>query len=224
LRIRFGDFAFDREARELSRSGERVELSPKAFQLLEALLCARPRALTRAELTDHLWPGTAVGYTSLAGVATELRKALADDSHDQRFLRTVHGFGYAFCGQALDEPGSAAQVAFPCGLTWEGREIGLAEGENMIGREEGCAIRIDAAKVSRRHARILVHGRTACIEDAGSKNGTFLHGRKLAVGTDLADGDEIVIGGARLIFHAAYGLGSTAGDSRSGSRRAPSST
>jgi hypothetical protein len=210
LHVRFGDFVFDGDARQLTRSGEPLELSPKAFQLLEALLSVRPRALTRAELTDRLWPDAIVGYTSLASVATELRKALADDTHDPRLLRTVHRFGYAFCGPALDGPGSAARTVFSCGLSWEGRQIGLAEGENVIGREEGCAIQIDAAKVSRRHARILVHGPTTRIEDLGSKNGTFVQGRSLAASTDLADGDEIVIGGARLIFHASYGPGSTA--------------
>jgi DNA-binding winged helix-turn-helix (wHTH) protein len=212
VRVRFGEFVFDGDARELIRAGERIELSPKAFQLLESLLSVRPRALTRVELNDRLWPDTAVGYTSLPSVATELRKALGDDTHEPRFLRTVHGFGYAFCGQALEEPDSAAGAVFPCELTWEGRQIGLAEGENVIGREEGCAIRIDAAKVSRRHARIVVQGRAARIEDLGSRNGTFHRGQKLDGGADLTDGDGITIGGAQLTFHSSYGPGSTAPD------------
>ncbi len=206
--MRFGEFVFDGAARELRQGGRRVELSPKGLQLLEALLAERPRALSRAELNDRLWPGTAMGYTSLAGVVTELRKALDDHRSEPRFLRTVHRFGYAFCGEAGEEP-VAARAAFGCALSWEGREIGLAEGENVIGRDESCAVRIDAPRVSRQHARIRVRGHEASIEDLDSKNGTFLRGRKLAGAAALEDGDEIGIGGARMTFRAAYGPGST---------------
>ena len=208
MRVRFGEFVFDEGAREVTRAGHRVDVSPKAFQLLEALLSKRPRARTRAELNDQLWPGTAMGYTSLAAVATELRKALGDDVREPLFLRTVHGFGYAFCGEARDEPASD-RTAFLCRLVWEGREVGLADGEHVIGRDEGCTIRVDSARVSRRHARILVQGRAARLEDLGSKNGTFLRGQRLDGSADLAEGDEISIGGARLIFRSAYGPGST---------------
>ena len=51
--------------------------------------------------------------------------------------------------------------------------------------------------------------RSATIEDLGSKNGTFLQGRRLTGTADLAEGDEISIGGARLVFRFAYGPGST---------------
>jgi DNA-binding winged helix-turn-helix (wHTH) protein len=207
-RVRFGEFVFDGGARELARQGRRVDLSPKAFQLLEALLAERPRALSRAELNDRLWPGTAVGYTSLAGVVAELRKALDDDQHEPRFLRTVHRFGYAFCGEAGEEL-IGARASFSCSLLWEGREIGLVEGENVIGRDEDCAVRIDSSRISRRHARIVVEGATARLEDLGSKNGTFHRGRKLAGEAVLEDGDEIGIGGARFSFRASYGPGST---------------
>lgn len=208
MRVRFGEFVLDGAARELSRGGRRVELSPKAFQLLEALLAERPRALSRAELNDRLWPGTAVGYTSLAGVVAELRRALDDDRHEPRFLRTVHRFGYAFCGEASGEP-PGTRASYGCALSWDGREIGLVEGENVIGRDEECALRIDSPRVSRRHACIRVRGGGASLEDLGSKNGTFLRGRRLTGTAVLEDGDEIGIGGARLTFRAAYGPGST---------------
>jgi DNA-binding winged helix-turn-helix (wHTH) protein len=208
MRLRFGEFVFDEAARELTRGGSRVELSPKAFELLAALLSERPRAFSRGELNDRLWPGMAVGYTSLAGIVAELRKALDDDRHEPRFLRTVHRFGYAFSGEASDEP-AGARASYRCALSWGGREIGLAEGENVIGRDEGCAVRIDSPRVSRRHTCIRVRGSEASIEDLGSKNGTFLRGRRLVGVADLEDGDEIGIGGARLTFRAAYGPGST---------------
>lgn len=206
--VRFAEFVFDGAARELKKGGGRVDLSPKGLQLLEALLAERPRALSRAELNDRLWPGTAMGYTSLAGVVAELRRALDDDRSEPGFLRTVHGFGYSFCGEAVDES-PRPRASFACSLSWEGREIGLAEGENVIGRDASCAVQIDAPRVSRRHACIRVRGRDASIEDLDSKNGTFLRGRKLTTPASLEEGDEIGVGGARLTFRAAYGPGST---------------
>jgi pSer/pThr/pTyr-binding forkhead associated (FHA) protein len=62
--------------------------------------------------------------------------------------------------------------------------------------------------VSRQHARIVVSGERAKLEDLGSKNGTLVGGRRIEQGTELADGDEIWIGPARLVFCAA-GAGST---------------
>jgi pSer/pThr/pTyr-binding forkhead associated (FHA) protein len=75
---------------------------------------------------------------------------------------------------ARDAPLPRNTPAFACRLVGEGREIDLAEGENVVGRDAGCSIRVDSARVSRHHARILVTGRTARVEDLGSKSGTFL--------------------------------------------------
>ena len=53
-------FVLDSEARELLRDGEAVHLSPKAYQLLEALVENRPKALSKSALHDLLWPNTFV--------------------------------------------------------------------------------------------------------------------------------------------------------------------
>jgi DNA-binding winged helix-turn-helix (wHTH) protein len=219
MTVRFGDLLFDEEARELRRGGATVALSPKAFQLLEALLEACPRVLSRPELQDRLWPDTHVTHTSLPRVVNELRQALGDDPKEPRYVRTVHGYGYAFKAQALgsdDSPqpgegeagsGRAAPLV-PFNLLWGGRQIALVEGDTVIGRDPDCGVRIDSPKVSRRHARIRVQGLSATIEDLGSKNGTKIGSRPVEEVTPLSDGDEIVIGPATLLFWATGG-GST---------------
>ena len=60
-----------------------------------------------------------------------------------------------------------------CWIVWSGREIALHDGENIIGRDPGAAVRLDLPSVSRRHARIVVSSKGAVVEDLGSKNGTF---------------------------------------------------
>src|SRR5262245_10361523 len=95
MRLAFGDFVFDSDTRELLRGGDRVTLSPKAFQLLEVLIENRPRALSKSVLHDRLWPNTFVVEANLSNLVGEIRHALGEDSRTPRFVRTVHRFGYA---------------------------------------------------------------------------------------------------------------------------------
>jgi DNA-binding winged helix-turn-helix (wHTH) protein len=211
MRVRFGEFELDEETRELRRGGRRIEIRPKVLQLVEALVQVRPHAVSRAALSDRLWPGTAVAYTSLPGVVAELRRALGDDPAKPRFVRTIRGFGYAFIANpVLADPEPVLATGLRCALMWSGREVGLPDGDTLIGRAEDCAVRIDSGRISRHHARIVVDGDgTATIEDLGSKNGTFLRGRRLTGAADLLDGDEIAVGSALLVFRAGFGPGST---------------
>ena len=218
MRIRFADCVFDSGARQVARKGEPIPLSPKALDLLGALLLSRPRALARSELCDLLWPSTYVSYASLSRTVNELRKAIGDDAKAPRLIRTVHGLGYAFSGPAIDDKAKAdGEESLACGLLWRGREIGLSEGDNLVGRARDCHVRIDSSKISRHHARIRVAGARALIEDLGSKNGTYVQSKETAGPTALADGDEICLGTAVLIFRAGGSLGSTETEKR-GSR------
>src|SRR6185436_21067967 len=93
---------------------------------------------------------------NLTVLVAELRRALADDAREPRFIRTAHALGYSFCGDAadLDAParGPGAGGA-RCWLMWNERAIVLNEGDSLIGRDPGCAVWLDAPGVSRRHAR-----------------------------------------------------------------------
>jgi TolB-like protein/DNA-binding winged helix-turn-helix (wHTH) protein/Tfp pilus assembly protein PilF len=107
--VPFGDFMLDLDSRELRRGGEPLKLSPKALQLLEILATNRPKAFSKAELQDRLWPGTFVVEKNLANLVTEIREALGDKPSEQRFIRTVPRYGYAF----REQPPVAALIAGP---------------------------------------------------------------------------------------------------------------
>jgi predicted ATPase/TolB-like protein/DNA-binding winged helix-turn-helix (wHTH) protein len=92
----FGEFVLDLNTHELARAGTPVSLSPKAFQLLGILVESHPKALSRVELQDRLWPRTFVVEKNLTNLVSEIREALGDDPVHPRFIRTVHRFGYAF--------------------------------------------------------------------------------------------------------------------------------
>ncbi len=87
---------------------------------------------------------------------------------------------------------------------------GIVTAEQVAGkgRDPEAALTIPSSLVSRRHASIVVAGERATLRDLGSKNGTLCGERRVTEEVELADGDEIRIGPARLVFCAAGG-GST---------------
>jgi DNA-binding winged helix-turn-helix (wHTH) protein len=114
MSFRFGDFELDQERRLLLRTGQPVPLEPKAYDLLGLLLERRPRALSKAQIRDVIWPQTFITESTLAVVVNGIRQALEDDARHPRFIRTVHGFGYAFSGEAREagdrRPGASEAV------------------------------------------------------------------------------------------------------------------
>ncbi len=202
MRVVFGDCTFDSDTRELLRGGAPVHVSPKAFRLLELLLENRPRALSKQELQEKLWPETFVSAANLASLAAEARAAIGDRARGSRLLRTVYGFGYAFSGETREEdPAAGAHLRSRFALARDEEEIALAPGDNILGRDPSASVRIDDETVSRRHARIIVTSRDATIEDLGSKNGTFVEGRRTGgKPVPLADGDQIQVGSVFLTF------------------------
>jgi TolB-like protein/DNA-binding winged helix-turn-helix (wHTH) protein/Tfp pilus assembly protein PilF len=104
MQVTFGEFVLDLDSRELRRAGEPIRLSPKAFQLLEILVTARPRALSKSDLQDRLWPDTFVVEKNLANLVSEIRQALGESPQGSRFIRTVQRYGYAFNETARQDP------------------------------------------------------------------------------------------------------------------------
>jgi DNA-binding winged helix-turn-helix (wHTH) protein len=206
----FADYSVDTETRQLRRNGSEVHVSPKAFQLLTVLIENRSRAMTKSELHEALWPSTFVQETNLAGLVAELRQALSDSATEPRFIRTVHRFGYWFIGEVRQPPGQGAgHRSTRYWLVWETRQIALEDGDHIVGRAPDAAIWIEAAGVSRHHARIRISASGAVLEDLGSKNGTYLRGDPVTHAQPLDDGDQIRLGSVVLTFRIPRPAGST---------------
>src|SRR6184192_2123458 len=94
---RFGDVEVDVSARTVRRGGERIELTPKEFDLLIALLRRQGRVTSRNELLRAVWGYSAsvVSRTVDTHVA-ELRRKLERDAADPQHILTVWKVGYKF--------------------------------------------------------------------------------------------------------------------------------
>jgi hypothetical protein len=114
----------------------------------------------------------------------------------------VHRIGYAFCAQATEPPGegdTGSRASRPW-LQWDARVLALRDGENLIGRDPASHVWLDESGVSRRHARLMLDGDRASIEDLGSKNGTWVSGEVLHGSRVLSGGERVQIGPLRLEF------------------------
>ena len=80
MRLKFGDCVFDSDTREVTRGGDRLAISPKAFALLDLLLESRPTAVAKTDIHARLWPGIHVTEANLANLIVELRSALGDSA------------------------------------------------------------------------------------------------------------------------------------------------
>jgi two-component system copper resistance phosphate regulon response regulator CusR len=97
-RLTVADLVVDLDAREVSRAGQKVELTPKEFLVLEYLARHAGRVLSRTLITEYAWgyhfdPGTNI----VDVVINHLRKKI-DAPHERKLITTVRGVGYVLKG------------------------------------------------------------------------------------------------------------------------------
>ena len=102
----FGSFRLDAGGRVLFREGHGVALTPKAVDLLIALVEARDRPVGKDELLRKVWAGTVVEEGSLASHISLLRKALGE-GQGGGFIETLPKRGYRFVAPVADVAPSA---------------------------------------------------------------------------------------------------------------------
>src|SRR5688572_3992755 len=96
--LQFGDFTLNVGERLLSRDGLPVALTPKAFDLLTALVTRAGRLVTKDELLKEVWPDAFVEESNLAYHVFAIRRALGEAADGERFIETVPKSGYRFVG------------------------------------------------------------------------------------------------------------------------------
>ncbi|HEX6625713.1 MAG TPA: tetratricopeptide repeat protein [Pyrinomonadaceae bacterium] len=106
----FGPFVLDARRRLLLRDGDPVQLTPKALDLLVALVERRGRVVEKDELLRVVWPDQFVEEANLSVNMSALRKALGERASENQFVATVPRRGYRFVAEVreLEEEGAGA--------------------------------------------------------------------------------------------------------------------
>jgi len=94
--LRHLDLVVDVQRHEVTRSGERIDLTALEFKLLAAIVAARGRVLTRDQLIDAVAGPDSAGVfeRTLDVYVARLRGKLGDDAARPRYIRTERGVGY----------------------------------------------------------------------------------------------------------------------------------
>jgi len=92
----FGPFRLIPAERQLLRDGEVVALTPKAFDLLLALVEQNGHLIEKDELLKQVWPDSFVQEANLSVKMSALRRALGEGSNDHQYIETVPKRGYRF--------------------------------------------------------------------------------------------------------------------------------
>ena len=196
--FQIGDWLVEPDLDRISRGDERRTIRPRVTELLVALSHRSGELAATQYLVDAVWGTEFVTVNALTQLVAELRRALDDDPKNPRYVETIPRRGYRLIAP-FTPPGRSNRPDHPGELHFvlvdeDGAEVVLDPGESIIGRSPDATIRVDVPEISRHHVRIVVGGPTATIEDLGSKNGTYLRGRRIEGTVEIGNADEIQIG------------------------------
>jgi DNA-binding winged helix-turn-helix (wHTH) protein/TolB-like protein/Flp pilus assembly protein TadD len=106
----FGPFRLDPVRHRLTRDGELIPLTPKALELLLALIQHSGKVVEKDELMQRVWPDTFVEESNLSVHVFALRKALGETLEGQSYIETVPRQGYRFMASVRDASINGAEL------------------------------------------------------------------------------------------------------------------
>ena len=140
----FGPYRLDPPEHRLLRDGQTIPLSPKAFDLLAALVSRAGHLVTKEQLLQEVWPGTFVEEANLSYTVSLLRKALGDEREPYRYVETVPKRGYRFIGVIDVSVPLESEASVPAGvaapkLSPSSRQRSFV-GRHLLGLTAGASI------------------------------------------------------------------------------------
>ncbi len=97
----FDDIELDTDRFELKRGGTPQGVEPQVFALIEFLVENRSRMVSKDELNARIWGGRVVSDAAVNSRIRSARQIIGDDGRAQRLIKTVHGRGFRFIGEAV---------------------------------------------------------------------------------------------------------------------------
>ncbi|TAL12493.1 MAG: response regulator transcription factor [Nitrospirae bacterium] len=92
--LQVGDLALNPATREVTRGGQRIELTAKEYALLEYLMRNAGRVLTRPMIAEHVWNQDFDTFTNVIDVYVNYLRNKIDRGQERKLIQTVRGSGY----------------------------------------------------------------------------------------------------------------------------------
>lgn len=93
-RLQAADLTMDLLSREVTRSGEKIELQPREFLLLEYLMRNAGRVVSKTMIMEHVWDLNFDPRTNIVEARMSKLRDKIDRDHDKKLIQTVRGAGY----------------------------------------------------------------------------------------------------------------------------------
>jgi DNA-binding response OmpR family regulator len=101
--LRVGDLEIDRAQHLVIRAGREINLSPREYDLLEALAAHAGKVLTREAIQERVWMNEEAGDNIVNVYVRTLRKKI-DAEHPIKLIHTIHGEGYTLYPPQEERP------------------------------------------------------------------------------------------------------------------------
>ncbi len=197
----FDSFRLDVIKRLLSRDGTSVPLTPKAFDLILALVEHRGALLEKGEIMRLLWPNMAVEENNLTVIVSSLRKVLGESPVEHRYIVTIPKRGYCFVAQVNEVWGTRDGVDHAKGVPANGskrevtedwrqpvhhaksiavmpfRTMSAGQNEDYLGLGMSDALITKLGSIR----QIIVRSTSTVLSQTGGRPDPLLVGRKLGV-------------------------------------------
>lgn len=94
--ITSGDMTLDLLTREVTRAGQRLELQPREFALLEYLMRNAGRVISKTMILEHVWDYHFDPQTNVVDVLVSRLRSKVDKDQSEKRIQTIRGVGYVF--------------------------------------------------------------------------------------------------------------------------------
>jgi two-component system OmpR family response regulator len=95
-RLIAGDMILDLLTREVTRTGQRLELQPREFALLEYLMRNAGRVISKTMILEHVWDYRFDPQTNVVDVLVSRLRSKVDKDQSEKRIQTIRGVGYVF--------------------------------------------------------------------------------------------------------------------------------
>jgi adenylate cyclase len=208
LRYLFEDCTLDTDRRELRRGDEVRPVAAQVFDLLEYLIRNRARVVSKDDLVGAIWDGRIVSEAAITTRVNVARRAIGDNGHDQRLIKTLPRKGFRFAGSVREEQSDVIPTATTLQppraavSATQKASVAVLPFTNMNGEAEqeyfADGITADIITELSRFSELLVIARNSSFQYKGKSIDAPQIGRELAVGYLLEgsirrDGDRVRI-------------------------------